>query len=132
MDSMVTVFTTSYRVLRQPYCISCVATFVLDSDEFRYYNIQFQAPLVLVVSVYDYDLIGGNDFVDSISFSFPSSINITTGFSPIVTRTGRCGRSTLQLQYRISSNCPQHRYGLNCGTTCIPQVSQTVLTEIYN
>lgn len=102
----VCIFTCTYAT---ELC-SCVAHFM-------------QAPLQLVISIFDRDTFI-DDHVDSISISFPPTINVTTEFNPPMSTTGMCLRSTLKLQYRISSNCPQHRYGANCELACIPQTNK--------
>ena len=87
-----------------------------------------QAPLELEVRIDDDDGITSfDDHVDTIIVDFPRTLTLSTTFSPTASYQGTCrtsDRSVIDLQYRITSNCLENRYGLNCQTTCIPQVDQ--------
>ena len=89
--------------------------------------ISTQAPLELEVRIIDDDgIFSADDLVDVINIDFPRTLNLSATYSNTTTYQGACRNSdkTLDLQYRITSNCPENQYGPNCLTNCIPQVGQ--------
>lgn len=89
--------------------------------------LSFQATLELEVRIIDDDgIFSADDLVDIIIIDFPRTLNLSTTYSNTTSYLGTCRNSdkTLDLQYRITSNCPENFYGPNCQTHCIPQVGQ--------
>ena len=84
----------------------------------------FQDILQLHISVDDKDLFGDPDHVDDIIVPLDRTLRLSTTFTPLKTYTGTCGRSSIGISLKISSNCPANKYGPTCSITCIDHPNQ--------
>lgn len=58
--------------------------------------------------------------VDEIYIDFPTNLPVHTTLSDFDYYQGVCGRATISLSYRITSNCLENFYGYNCTQYCEP------------
>jgi len=61
-----------------------------------------------------------NSPVDEIYIDFPTNLPVRTTLSDFDYYQGVCGRATIGLSYRITSNCLENFYGYNCTQYCEP------------
>ena len=67
----------------------------------------------------DYDTFSLNDPVDRIKIPLSAHLQADGQFSPSTTYYGSCGRASIDVQFRITSQCPSNRYGPQCTHECI-------------
>ena len=77
-----------------------------------------QSPLELSIAISDRDLVAHD--VDQIVVPIDETVrpNLTVGPQLY---SGQCGRSTMTLSFRVTSNCPTDLYGPTCTTICSGQ-----------
>ena len=87
---------------------------------------------MLQINIFDADNFDSDDHVDTINVLIPRTVNLSSVFSPRQSYSGTCGRATIELSYRLTSNCPANRYGPSCTRLCIPQSGQYYCNYIGN
>ena len=78
-----------------------------------------QSLLELYVYIVDYDTFSLNDPVDRIKIPLSAHLQADGQFCPSTTYYGSCGRASIDVQFRITSQCPSNRYGPQCTHECI-------------
>ena len=78
-----------------------------------------QSLLELYVYIVDYDTFSLNDPVNRIKIPLSAHLQADGQFSPSTTYYGSCGRASIDVQFRITSQCPGNRYGPQCTHECI-------------
>ncbi|CAI8026595.1 hypothetical protein GBAR_LOCUS15270 [Geodia barretti] len=85
-----------------------------------------QSLLELYVNITDYDSIGDNDTVDDITIPLSGRLEADSQFSLSKTYSGSCGRASLAVKFRLTSQYPTNQYGPQCDKECIEEPQQTL------
>ncbi len=58
--------------------------------------------------------------IGTININFLKTLRVDTTVPVQSYSSTGCGKATIDLTYRITSNCPENMYGFKCGSICIP------------
>ncbi|CAI8026599.1 hypothetical protein GBAR_LOCUS15270 [Geodia barretti] len=136
------VFLFCLRVVGSEFCLASLGTNYVQDDSmtFSSYDLSrlgISNPLVfssistsslleLYVNITDYDSIGDNDTVDDITIPLSGRLEADSQFSLSKTYSGSCGRASLAVKFRLTSQCPTNQYGPQCDKECIEEPQQTL------